>query len=110
MVNSSCVQLSDNTFSIFAWYDAQLRNISNLLLDLTFASDDKGKIKWEKILKATESEVLHPEARFGHTFTRFEGANKALLFGGNTLPNYGIPKLIVTKPFQATPVQSSVFL
>ena len=111
MVNSSCVQWSDNTFSIFAWHDAQLRNISNTLLELTFASDDKGKVKWEKeIIKATESQVLHPEARFCHTFTRFEGATKALLFGGNTLPNYGIPKLIVTKPFQATPAQSSIFL
>ena len=50
--------------------------------------------------------------RFGHTFTRFEGTNRALLFGGTALPNQGIPKLTVRKPFQAAPVpvDSSVFL
>ena len=60
----------------------------------------------------SEGQILQPVGRFGHTFTRFEGTNRALLFWGNTLPNQGIPKLIVRKPFQATPVpvHSSVFL
>ena len=65
-----------------------------------------------KIVTPSEGQVLQPVGRFGHTFTRFEGPNRALLFWGNTLPNQGIPKLIVRKPFQATPVpvDSSVFL
>ena len=66
----------------------------------------------KNIVTPSEGQVLQPVGRFGHTFTRFEGTNKALLFGANTLPNQGIPKLIVRKPFQATPVpvDSSVFL
>ena len=50
MVSSSFIQWSDNSFLIFAWYDPQLRNTSNTLLELSFTSDDSGKIKREKIL------------------------------------------------------------